>query len=63
ALFAVIEGQDYALVNYHIKGDYMVAQRLLDVAVLKLGKAEVRVTKYKSRTGLFGTSIGSGEGG
>lgn len=54
ALFSVIEGQDYALVNYTVDGSYMVAQRLLDTAVLKLGKAEVRVTKVKPSEGFMG---------
>lgn len=43
ALFAVIDGNEYALVNFEIKGDYLVAQRLLEKAVLKLGRAEVKV--------------------
>lgn len=44
-MFAVIDGEDYSLVNYTVKGDYMVAQRLMDEAVLKLGKSEVRVKR------------------
>lgn len=52
ALFAVIDGTDYALVNYTVKGDYMVAQRLLDQAVLKLGKTEVRVTRKGAASSL-----------
>ena len=51
ALFSVVEGQDYALVNYTIDGNYMIAQRLLDTAVLKLGKAEIRVSKVVPSTG------------
>ena len=51
ALFAVVDGQDYSLVNYTVDGTYMVAQRLLDTAVLKLGKAEVHVSKIKPSTG------------
>lgn len=43
ALFAVIEDKDYSLVNFEVKGNYLVAQRLLETAVLKLGRAEVRV--------------------
>jgi type IV secretion system protein VirB9 len=54
AVFSVIEGQDYALVNYTVDGSYIVAQRLLDTAVLKLGKAEVRVTKVKPSEGFMG---------
>jgi P-type conjugative transfer protein VirB9 len=54
ALFAVVEGQEYSLVNYHIDGSYMVAQRLLETAVLKLGKAEVRVSKVKPQGGFMG---------
>lgn len=54
ALFAVLEGQDYALVNYTVKGNYMVAQRLMETAVLKLGKAEIRVNKQKQKEGFLG---------
>ncbi len=54
ALFAVIDGNEYSLVNFEIKGDYLVAQRLLDKAILKLGKAEVRVNLAQPRRGLFG---------
>lgn len=54
ALFSVIEGQEFALVNYTVDGSYMVAQRLLETAVLKLGKNEVRVTKVKSSGGFMG---------
>lgn len=50
ALFAVVEGQEYSLVNYVIDGDYIIAQRLLAEAVLKLGKKEIRVIKKKPRT-------------
>jgi P-type conjugative transfer protein VirB9 len=45
ALFAVIDGKEFSLVNFEIKGEYLVAQRLLEAAVLKLGRAEVRVTQ------------------
>ncbi|MDH4482715.1 MAG: TrbG/VirB9 family P-type conjugative transfer protein [Rhodoferax sp.] len=51
ALFSVVEGQEYALVNYTIDGNYLIAQRLLDTAVLKLGKAEVRVNKVVPSSG------------
>lgn len=60
ALFSVIEGQDYSLVNYTVDGNYIVAQRLLDVAVLKLGKAEVRITKVKPSGGFLGFLKGDG---
>lgn len=58
ALFAVIDGSDFALVNYTIEGNYMVAQRLLDVAILKLGKQEVRVVRQSQKPSFFnwGTS-------
>lgn len=52
ALFAVIEGTEYSLVNYTVSGNYIVAQRLLDAAVLKLGKPEVRVTRVQKRNWL-----------
>lgn len=56
ALFAVIEDKDYSLVNFEVKGDYLVAQRLLTTAVLKLGKAEVRVIKAAPKRSFFGFS-------
>lgn len=52
ALFAVIEGSEFSLVNYTVNGDYIVAQRLLDTAVLKLGKPEVRVHRVIKRNWL-----------
>lgn len=54
ALFAVIDGTDYSLVNFEVKGQYLVAQRLMPVAVLKLGRAEVRVTKQEPKKSFFG---------
>lgn len=59
ALFAVIDGSDYSLVNYTVKGDYMVAQRLLEVGVLKLGKAEVRVRRKDQKSARTNTSPAS----
>lgn len=55
ALFTVIEGQNYSLVNYTIDGDYMVAQRLLTEAVLKLGKSEIRIVKQPPKKSWFGS--------
>ena len=54
ALFAVIEGNDFSLVNYTVNGNFIVAQRLLDNAVLKLGKPEVRVTRVEEKRNWFG---------
>lgn len=57
ALFAVIEGKDFSLVNFEAKGEYLVAQRLLPTAVLKLGRTEVRVNQVAApapRTSFFG---------
>ena len=54
ALFAVIEDKDYSLVNFEVRGDYLVAQRLLPLAVLKLGREEVRVTKAAPKRNFFG---------
>lgn len=53
ALFAANGTEELAVVNYVIKGDYMVAQRLMDTGVLKLGKAEVRLAR-KSKRSFFG---------
>jgi len=54
ALFAVIEQNDYSLVNFEVKGDYLVAQRLLPLAVLKLGREEVRVSKPAPKRSFLG---------
>lgn len=54
ALFAVIDGKDYSLVNFEVKGDYLVAQRLIALSVLKLGREEVRVTKPAPKRNFFG---------
>lgn len=54
ALFAVIEGNDFSLVNYTVNGNFIVAQRLLDTAVLKLGKPEVRVTRVEAKRNWLG---------
>jgi type IV secretion system protein VirB9 len=56
ALFTVIEGQDYSLVNYTVNGDYLVVQRLVTEAVLKLGKSEVRVLKKPKSKSWFSAS-------
>lgn len=53
ALFAG-DSKDLALVNYDVKGDYLVAQRVMKSAVLKLGKEEVLI-KAKRRWSLFGS--------
>ena len=57
ALFAVVDEQDYSLVNFEIKGDYLVAQRLLPAAVLKLGRAEVRVLQPPPRRSGLGLQL------
>lgn len=54
ALFASSEGGELAIVNYVVKGDYMIAQRLMDVGVLRLGKQEVRFARKQERRFLFG---------
>lgn len=57
ALFAVIEDKDYSLVNFEVKGDYLVAQRLLPLAVLKLGREEVRVVKPAPKRKFLGFTV------
>jgi P-type conjugative transfer protein VirB9 len=54
ALFAASEGDELAIVNYVVKGDYILAQRLMDTGVLRLGKHEVRFTRKAQRRYLFG---------
>lgn len=57
ALFAVIDGTEYSLVNFEVKGEYLVAQRLLLNAVLKLGRAEVKVVKAPTKKNFFGQVV------
>lgn len=57
ALFAVIDGNDYSLVNFEVQGQYLVAQRLMPTAVLKLGRAEVRITKQEPKRSFFGFQV------
>jgi type IV secretion system protein TrbG len=57
ALFAVIEDKDYSLVNFEVKGDYLIAQRLLPLAVLKLGREEVRVVKPAPKRNFLGFTV------
>lgn len=47
ALFALVDGNDFQLVNYVVKGEYIVAQKVIPSGVLKLGKAEVRFGRGK----------------
>lgn len=54
ALFAASEGDELAIVNYVIKGEYMLAQRLMDTGVLRLGKQEVRFSRKQEKRYLFG---------
>ena len=46
ALFMVEEG-NAVLVNYVVKGEYFVVQRLMPEMLLKLGNTEVRVINEK----------------
>lgn len=45
ALFAMTEGDEFQLVNSVIKGEFIVAQRVINAGVLKLGRAEVRFVR------------------
>lgn len=57
ALFAVIEGKEFTLVNFEPQGEYLVAQRLLPAAVLKLGRAEVRINQAPPKRNVFGFTV------
>lgn len=60
ALFAITDSSDYTLVNYEVDGEYLVAQRLLPSAVLKLGRAEVRVAqKVEPQHTFLGFKLGN----
>jgi type IV secretion system protein TrbG len=59
ALFAIADGTEYSLVNFEVQGEYIVAQRLLPAAVLKLGLAEVRVKQQlaQPKRSFFGFKV------
>ncbi|TWO71437.1 conjugal transfer protein TrbG [Caenimonas sedimenti] len=57
ALLAVTDEKEYGLVNFEVKGDYLVAHRLLPVAVLKLGRAEVRVQQVAPKRNFLGFTV------
>jgi type IV secretion system protein VirB9 len=47
ALF-VMEGSDPLLVNYRVKGDFYIVDRLFDRAQLRIGKQSVDIVHHKS---------------
>jgi P-type conjugative transfer protein VirB9 len=49
AIFMVDVSGDPALVNYTVRGDYLVVQRLAPAFLLKLGKVEVQVVNNKQK--------------
>ncbi|MDO8280824.1 MAG: TrbG/VirB9 family P-type conjugative transfer protein [Burkholderiaceae bacterium] len=62
ALFGVTETGETSIVNYVVQGDYMLAQRVMERGVLKLGKQEVRFARTKPSTPL-GWLLGNGSAG
>lgn len=55
ALF-IKDGDDLNLVNYRVKGDYYVVDRLFDVAELRSGKDEKVIVKKDKPWGWFAGS-------
>ena len=54
AVFLVAEDGGVELINTHLRGEYIVVQRLVDKLLLKLGKTEVKVArKEKGGWSLF----------
>lgn len=51
ALFSLTEDQQVAVVNYLVRGDYMVAQQVLQRGLLKLGRSEVRFARIGQPAG------------
>jgi len=62
ALFGMTEAGELSIVNYVVQGDYMLAQRVMDRGVLKLGKQEVRFSRVKQSAPL-GWLLGNGNAG
>jgi type IV secretory pathway VirB9-like protein len=61
ALFGMTESGETSIVNYVVQGDYMLAQRVMERGVLKLGKQEVRFARNKPSTPLSWL-LGDGNG-
>lgn len=53
AFFMVAEDGGIELINTHLRGDYVVVQRLVNKLLLKLGKTEVKVERNKGGWSLF----------
>lgn len=62
ALFGMTEAGELSIVNYVVQGDYLLAQRVMDRGVLKLGKQEIRFSRTKQSAPL-GWLFGNGSGG
>lgn len=58
ALF-IKDGDDLNLVNYRVKGDYYIVDRLFDVAELRSGKDEMVIVKKEKPWGWFSGSDSS----
>jgi type IV secretion system protein VirB9 len=59
ALFVVTDESDMSLVNYLVRGNYMVVQRMFDRALLRLGKAGVTITRIVDRRTPRVASVGN----
>lgn len=55
-VFALDEAGEFQLVNYVPKGDYLVVQRTMPKFVLRIGKAQVTVSKTQPKKSWFGFS-------
>lgn len=53
AFFMVAEDGTIELINTHLRGDYVVVQRLVNKLLLKLGKTEVKVERNRGAWSLF----------
>ena len=53
AFFMVAEDGGIELINTHLRGDYVVVQRLVNKLLLKLGKTEVKIERNKGGWSLF----------
>jgi len=49
-VFALDDSGEYMLVNYVVKQDFLLVQRVVERMVLKIGKAEVKLSKAKKKS-------------
>lgn len=62
-VLALDTGGEFVLVNYMVRGDLLLVQRVMERFVLKIGRTEVRISRGAPRRGWWGARGGASNGG